>query len=290
MSIQHRQNEIRRYLLGDPAQDEEQRSAIEREYLKKTAAYNDLLEMEDELVDAYVFGRLRDDETALFRDSLENSSRWRKKVELATALREYAAQPFAHEPRRAFFGIPLNYRFAAACGVGVLAVGAALAVYSLRTNRINRPAPNIAKTEHPPNLQTPPNQVPAPQVESHERTRPKAPTAAVLSFVLIPDLVRGNGEQTQVTLSPGRHVVQLRMERDDEPYGRYEATVSTPEGRTIAYQTDLRPRASGRNRTVILALSSGILKPGVYILNLKGQTTRGERDDLDDYTFQVSSQ
>jgi hypothetical protein len=76
------------------------------------------------------------------------------------------------------------------------------------------------------------------------------------------------------------------MERDDEPYAHYEATVSTPVGRTIAHQTHLRPRASGRNRTVTLALSSGILKPGVYILNLKGQTIDGQSDDLDDYTFQ----
>jgi hypothetical protein len=287
VSIQHRQNEIRRYLLGDASQREEERSAIEQAYLENIGAYKDLLEIEDELIDEYVFGRLGEDEAALFQHSLKNSPRRQEKVELATALREYATQPSRRTRERASFRIPLSYRIAAACGICALAGAAAWAVYSLRMNRINQPALVIAKREQPPNLQTPPTKILRGPIAPPENPSPKTSPAPFLSFVLIPDLVRGNSEQTQVALLPGRYMVQLRMEREDEPYSSYEATVSTPGGRNIAHQDNLKPNVSGRNRTLRLDLSSEILRPGVYILNLKGQTTDGQRDDLDDYTFQV---
>ncbi len=166
---------------------------------------------------------------------------------------------------------------------------AVLAVYSLRTNRINPLTSPIGQIENSSRLQTPPKQAPAPPVEEKKQSLPKTPTTAVLSVVLIPDLVRGNGEQPQLTLSPGNHIVQLRMERDSEPYSRYEATVSTPERQTIAHRANLEPVRSARNIIVVLTLSSALLGPGVYILNLKGQSTSGQLDDLDDYTFQVSN-
>jgi hypothetical protein len=289
VSIQHRQDEIRRYLLGDPSQPEEERSAIELAYLKNTGRYKDLLEIEDELVDEYVFGRLREEEAALFQNSLKKSSRWRKKVELATALREYAGQRSTTASERAFFGIPMSYRIAAACGVCVLVVAAVLTVYSIRTSRFIRPAPTIAKTEPTSNLQTPPQEIPrVPVPRQVPPAQPTSPTP-VLSFVLIPDLVRGNAEQTQVALSRGRQVVQLRMERADEPYTRYEATVSTPEGQNIFHDANLQPRRAGGKTSVTLALSSELLRPGVYILNLKGHSEDGQVDDLDDFTFQVST-
>jgi len=290
VSPRHQEHAIRRYLLGDPSLSEEEKAAIEESYLRDGRAHEDLLEVEDELVDRYVFGQLDADETVLFEDSLKDSPRWKDKVELATALREYATRPSADLGRNtvggpAFLGVPSAYRFAAACGVAVLVV--AVATYFLRTNHLERPLPTTATTKGP-NYETPPKHVPAP-VEAQEHSLPKPSTSSVLSFILIPDLVRGNGEQTQVRLSAGRYTVQLRMERDDEPYGRYEATVSTPEGRTIAHQVNLRPRSLGKSRTVALALSSEILRSGVYILNLKGQTTTGQPDDLDDYTFEVSN-
>jgi hypothetical protein len=51
----------------------------------------------------------------------------------------------------------------------------------------------------------------------------------------------------------------------------------------------LSPKLLGDARSIVLTISSELLSPGVYILNLKGVLPGGHLEDLDDYTFQVPS-
>jgi hypothetical protein len=288
------EGEIRRYLLGDPSLGDDQRAIIEDAYFGDDVMHATLLEMEDELVDGYVFGELTSQERTWFEDGLRQSERRREKVELTKSLVRYASRtspeavgtrPFQWLRVLGISAMPPAWRLGVACAVILLLAGSLRLLYTFRSNEIELRPSQIAVNK--------PTSAPAavPPVVRHQsfpdQSARKAAGPAVLAFILAPDLTRGNGEMTSVKIPNGDYTVRLRMGRAGESYTRYAATLVTAERRLVASKTNLFVRHVGATRTVVFTLRSDRLVPGVYILSLKGRTVGKAPDELDDYTFQV---
>ncbi len=293
-----------RYLLGQLSEEEQRQ--VEREYFNDDDFYEHLEVVEDDLVDAYVRGRLSASEREYFEKYFLSFADRREKVEFAREWKSFVSDKSSAKPKEkakpnwlSFFHnrlvlIPLAASLLLALG------GAWLAVQLMRLNneidqmRAERAAQD--KTERELH-----NQVADERRRSEEllkelederkrkiedrASQPSLPIVA--SFILSPGLIRGGGEARKLAVPPDATEIRLQILFETSNYSSYAAELQTIEGRRVWSQRGLRARVRGEERSVIVTMPARALRDEDYILTLKGITPAGEIRDVAEYAFRV---
>lgn len=289
---------------------EAERAKIEDGFLAQDDFFQELLIAEDELIDAYVRGELPAPERALFEQRQLTLPHLRERVEFAETLFNSISDKAVVVPARtaddsiswwrslaAALTIrrpALGFGFAAALLVIVLG-GLWFLTEKLRTRpapeqaKIFQPAPVIPR-ESPAPVGTPEPQqlagdevkpIRTPTTETPERTAP-----VLATFTLTPGLVRGAGGAEPLVLRAVVTDIRLRLTLDSEPYEKYRATISTPEG-TRVWSGQLSNGASIKSSLLTLSLPANLFKNGDYVLDLSGANTPTDWESVADYSFRI---
>ncbi len=298
---------VRAFLLGNLSEAE--RTELEDGFLAQDDFYQELLIAEDELIDAYVRGELPAPERAVFEQRRLTSPHLRERVEFAQTLFNSLSDKAVVVPARADDdSISWWQSLAAALAMRRPALGfgvaAALLVILLGglwflTEKLRTPAPEQAKIIQPPPViprESPtPGGTPEPQQLAGDEVTPiRTPvtetperTAPVLAtFTLTPGLVRGAGGAEPLVLRAVVTDVRLRLTLDSEPYEKYRATISTPEG-TRVWSGELSNGSSKKSSLLNLSLPANLFKNGDYVLDLSGANAPGKWESVADYSFRI---
>lgn len=288
-------NRLTGYLLGNLS--EEERERVEREYLAGEDVWRELCATEDELIEAYVRGRLSGEEKIKFENRFLATPAKRSRVAVAQMLldpalrREFVGEPDEKSPlpivrRSRFIGVPaIAFSLAA-----MLALAAGLVWVALQNRQMHS---QLAQARAMQQQQQRELEALRQQIAS----RPPEGSVAVdagaqptISLLLEPDLGRRGGGDSGNILPipsvPSDVVLALDLRRDD--VAGYEVAVQTPEGREIQRVAGLRSQPSqGGGRVVALKLPSRLLPRGVYLATLFRADAQGRRTTVDSYSFSV---
>jgi hypothetical protein len=241
------------YLLGRLSPEQE--DTVEIEYLGAADACDRLEAAEDELIDAYVAGRLAADDVPRFEERFLASPARRERVAFARALRTLVAQK-AERPatRRSWLLLPA----AAVVPVALAAGWSLLTVRDLRIEVTRQHEQQAARERE--------------SAEDHARiasleqelTRSR-PTAAIVTWRLAPGFERDATTPARLTVPADAGGVRLQLSLATDATGPYVARVETAEGRVVAELHGLHARESG-GPVVEVVVPAASLPPGTYVV------------------------
>ena len=278
-----------RYLLGDLP--EEERERLEKGYFADHETLQFLQSVEDDLIDAYVRGRLSPKQQQQFESYFLDSPWKQRRVEFARtlclALRDQQPKAPHITAWRRFAAWPV---LAATLFVAIL-----LLVFLLIQNWRLRIALNQAQSARI-EFQ---NQMQQLQQELAARgAQPKLgadwPLSAngeTISMLLAPNLLRdGGAAKGQVLAIPPQTssvVLGLQLPPDHRPL--YRAFLQTAEGAVVSRFDGLTSRPlAGSRQAVVLNLPAESLNRGDYVIRLFAQTDQGHDEELHPYSFTVT--
>jgi len=274
------QDVLQRYLFGE-ASDEE-RAEVEQGYFADDELFDRLVELQNDLVDAYAQGTLPPDERKRFEEWFLTSNAGVEHVAFARALqRKTAARSGGRvvmRPRRA--GLR---GLAIAASVAVIVLAAAWMMLSLQ--RRHEPPMTESRPQSP--LQQRPT--PSTPVRAQTQTAPLQPEqtpAALVTVLLTPGGTRESEAATPLVLRPAPQWVRVELVLEDDRYDSYAAELQDVEGRVLWKEESLRARTTPSGRTVALSVPARLLPPADYIVLLQG-IRRGRASEINNYTFTV---
>lgn len=122
-------------------------------------------------------------------------------------------------------------------------------------------------------------------------TPPQTSAATIVSFLLIPGVSRdsGDGEVKKISVPRGAREIRLQLDLAASNYGRYRAALKTVEGqKELLVKGMLRARAGAGGTTVSLNVPAKFLHRGDYQIELSGQTSTAQYEEIDTYYFRVA--
>lgn len=271
-----KQEVLERYLLGEVTDDE--RTEIEQGYFADDALFDQLVDVQNDLVDAYAQGTLPPAERKRFEDRFLASTSGIGRVEFARALQQKIA---TRTPRKV-----ASYRYLAiAASLAIIVASAAVLMFLLQ--RRNEPTitpsrPHVAAQQ--PRVVPPPAPVQA-QTQTVPIRREQA-TAALVSVLLTPGGTREGEAAPPLVLRPAPQRVQVELVLEDDPYDSYAAELQDVDGRVLWKEKSLHPRTAQSGKTVAVSVPAKLLPPGDYVVVLKG-IRGGKTSDINNYTFTV---
>ena len=286
---------IRRYLLGTAPQEE--RSALENRYLSDSSLFEEMTEAENDLIDAYVRGKLSITDRQEFERSYLSSERGQTKVQFASALSLVAREEQTALPLETlgfFEKFSLSFRqrglsLRGAVSFGVIAI--ALAVGWVQFSHYRAMQARLPKTSSKPAEQNlPPATEPAPSTQNapaETLAQNSAPRLQEFTVELTPGLVRSSGDESKSFPRPQAPWVRLRLTLEDDGRGPFSVSVETVEGRLVQRIDGLAGRSLSGKRVVDVRISSRLISSGDYIVRLSEKTADGSDEELDSYTFRV---
>jgi anti-sigma factor RsiW len=240
---------LKGYLLGRLAP--ESRDTVEtRIFSDDRIFWEHLCLVEEELIDDYAAGALAGPDAADFERSFLCTDERRAKLELARALRAYAARPETARPRAwDWLRRPIPSPAWALVAAAALLLVLPAAVWQLAAGR--------------------------------------GPAREVSAW-LSPGLVRdAGGELKRVTLASDCHLARLRLEPTAAEYPTYEATLHEVAGDAVWSQGRLAARPVDGKVAVTLALPCELLRADDYYVTLAGESPGEAAVPLDRYDFRV---
>ncbi len=304
--IEPAEQKLRRYLTGDLPEPEQLK--IESDYLSNDEAFEQLREIENDLVDEYVCGELTVEERSLFEKNYLTTPLHRQRVLLSQSLiraaeaerisdKNIVGVPSASWLSALFSGLKLHQLAWALAAVFIALMGG---WFLMRPQPVNVTNPEIAKAEPPPiiipsipNLET---QNPKPETISSPKpeTRNLKP---VPTFVLtgafniaetrgIKSSKRPADSAKTLALEKGIEKINLRMALEGEKYTKYQAEIRAVDSNKIFTVTTTSPPPSAKN--ISLTIPAMRLATADYILTLSGITPTGEREEINQYPFRVT--
>ncbi len=126
---------------------------------------------------------------------------------------------------------------------------------------------------------------------SEHRRNELRPSDNLVSFALLPGLVRGSGnepadEPEKIVIPPKTNSIRLQLELDkEENYRSYRTELRTAGGNLVWSQTLLAPKQSGGSQVVPVTLPASILSQGEYEVTLAGVNRDGAREVISYYYF-----
>jgi hypothetical protein len=247
------QRRLQLYLLGLlPAGEAEQMESL---YFQDGPVFDALVLAEDELIDAYVGGRLAPDDRSGFEAAFLASPDRRERVEFARALQRAASGSLRGAARGR------TRVLLAAAAVAVCLAGAAFVAFRLHA---------ASQTE----LQASRAELRALQGQvrtlretgarlAEELAAAARPAAGVVTWIPAPELTRSASPTRPLVLGPGSEWVRLRLPVDRSAAVALE--VQTPEGRVAWTQ----PALPGVPPTLDAMVPARALPPGTYLVLLK---------------------
>ncbi|MCA1815364.1 MAG: hypothetical protein LC746_02950 [Acidobacteria bacterium] len=309
-----------RYLLGELSEAEQSR--LEERYFTDAQAFNQLVQLETELVDGYARDRLTPRMRARFeRAYLVNPNRrarLRFGAALAAKLDEAAAsravgQTNLRAPswRQRFFSSITGGRRA-------LAVSMALALLLLSTVSVwlfiqsRRLRQDLARTRDAQAAQQQREREAQQQLADEQKRNqeltaelgeragtapqpqpPPSPTAqpapVVASLVLTASGIRGvdTGAPARLVIPQGARQVRLQLNLSGNDYQSYQLVLQAVGGREVFNRPRVKPINTRTGASFVVALPASKVSAGDYILTLKGFTAGGELEDVSQSIFHV---
>jgi hypothetical protein len=315
---------IRRYLLRELA-DEEEQQRVEERLMTDDAFFERLKIAEDELVDEYLGNELLQSERQRFELSFLTTPEGRQQVSFNTAFNRYVSEVAASRrpqpvpPRRGVFASMLAFfsgqsRFATAA----LAVACLLLIVSgvlgVRLLQLHRQLDQIRATgQHGTEelqQQLAEAQARAEQLnqelqrqkadnanleqqiaklsggqEHPETPQKERPQRTLISLILRAGTERGDGQNAELKLQPGVDSYKVKLLLDDDNYPSYTAALRTIGGNETTLAGNLKPVGPRTARSVLVTLPATVLRKGDYQLRLYGPAP--EREPSRPYQFRV---
>ncbi|SRR5712692_2493867 len=269
-----KQDVLERYLLGEVSDDE--RSEIEQGYFADDAFFDQLIDVQNDLVDSYVRGTLPPADRQRFEERFLTSGSGIARVEFARALQQRIA---ARSGRKTG-----SFRLLAiAASIAIIVIAAAWMTFMLQRRTqlpITESRPKAPKQQHT----TPPTPVQAQTQTAPLQSKPAA--SALVTVLLTPGGTRENEAAKPLVLRPAPQFVRVELVLEDDRYDSYAAELQDVEGRVLWKEQSLRATTAPSGRTVALSVPAKLLPPGDYIVVLKG-IHRGEASEINNYTFTV---
>ena len=307
---------MRRYLLGDLPELET--NELEVEVLRDDEKFEQMWEIENQLVDGYVRGRLSSSDRERFERHYQSSPTHRQRVTVARILIEEA-----DGSRAAAIPVPAKLswgaRLSETLGFSILSWQSALAVAVLlfaicsvwlfldrshlrqsqeqlraesqsRQNREQLLTEQLATAQgENERLESEINRLRAEQNVNAQSHNPpeKAQQPTIFSLLLSPMLVRGEGTPQTLTPPPGTDLVRLQMKVDRDSARRFQVRVRTVEGRQVWEQQIKPPAGHAATSTISAEIPATKLPLGDYILTLSAITSIDEPQEVNRYFFRV---
>jgi len=301
-----------RYLFGELSEAEQAR--LEERYFIDARTFEQLAQLETELIDDYARGRLSKQMRARFeRAYLRNPSR-RARLKFGEALTarldQTASSPVA-EPasrraaslwQRASSLLTSGRRAPAFSMAAALLVLSAVSVWLfIQSQRLRQ---DLARTRDAQSAQAQQGREAEQQLAS-ERTRtqeliaeleraraeaqPQPPTAPVASLVLIVGGARAvdTGAPPTLVLRKETQQVRLQLKLKENAYQSYQLTLQAVGGEEILNRQHFKPLANKSGASFVLTLPASQVKAGDYILTLRGYRQSGELEDVSQSLFRV---
>lgn len=295
-----------RYLLGELSEQEQ--TALEERYFRDPQAFNRVLQVESELVDAYARGQLSTEMRERFENSYLKHAARRNRVEFARALTTRIDEKEASATRAEQSSLSLSWkqrllglfgqgpalRFAMALIlVSVALAGIWILVKTQRKNQRERiAAQQPSQTpQQPEKQQTPAEQVaqvpPETSRPSPSPTKNSAPSTVSLALT-VGGVRSADGGPTQTLLIPRETTqAQILLDLKDDSYPHYRVSLRQIGGAEILTQTNITPRRTKAGARFVFTTPARQLTSGDYALTLSGITPDGEVDDLNKSLFRV---
>jgi len=306
---------IAQYLLGELAETEQ--IAIEDEAFSDPEVKERIAAIEQDLIDEYVRGDLSSARRQRFQSHFLASAERKKKLYFARALNEVIGDRpkvvrtavAAGSTRTSFWSFltrpVISYGFATAA-VLLLLFGSWLwlqrsrlqseleqlraASNSQNSNQQQLEGDLAKERERNEQLQAELNQRETVNDNSNLKSEQVGPSKVpvTLALTLLPGISRGSNGMPQIAI--GKDVATLRLRvgvdpADDFPHYRLE--LRNGQGRTILTLNNLRARALGNNRTIIVAVPTTQLPAGNYEVALQGLNDNGSSEALGFYYFRI---
>jgi anti-sigma factor RsiW len=300
---------IARYLLGELSEDEqvqlEEHAFSDTDYLERVRA------VEKDLIDEYARGELSGSVRQSFEQRFLASEPRRRQIEFARAFTQTidgspssapsneAAQ--ATSSRHSLVSFWRGQRLAFGFSLAVVALGVVIGgVWLLKQRaqsqreqaqrRSPQATPSVQQSTTPKfndeqRVTNEPRPVPSP-AQPQDTHQPSQPVVA--SLLLLPGTSRGAESHSQLVITPGTKLAQLRvaLEKGDE-YQTYALELRTGSGKLIRSQAGLQAHAGHGGRAVLLTLPANILTTGDYELTLNGINDQKRVDPLGYCYFSV---
>jgi hypothetical protein len=276
-----------RYLLGEGTEEEQLR--LEEQFFQNDESYQQLVALEDELRYDYAQGGLTKRQRASFEKRFLVNEEDRRKVALAKevmarALKERAETMIPARQERTsfwqFFTSPLRLSFAASAALLVVFGG----LLTLHTVQLNHQLDQL-QAQRTTDQQNTRQQVASLEkqradLEKQLNSKPiQAPTPTLFSFVLMPGLTRDADVTKPLLIPAGDAAVQLQLDvKKKGAYKNYLASVQTLDGEQVWSQN---------LQTAQLTIPAKVLRPGDYVIELKGIVTGGEQENAGEFYFTV---
>jgi anti-sigma factor RsiW len=302
-----------RYLLGELSEQEQ--AALEERYFRDPQAFNEVLQVESDLVDAYARNQLSAEMRDQFERSYLQSPSRRNRVQFARALTtriderekavartEQSAVQISWKQRfLAILGGPRPaWRFAMALVIMLVAIAgvwwwrqqrreaAQLQAQREELQRREREQPAPQKPLETPKpeerVAQAPTEVPQPSPGSNTNSTP-----SIVSLALTVGSVRSaDGRSTKTLVIPHEtNQAQILLNLKDDSYPRYRVSLQKIGGSEIFTQTNIRPRTTKAGAKFFFTVPARQLTSGDYALTLSGINPNGEVDDLSKSLFRV---
>jgi hypothetical protein len=291
---------MRRYLLGTAPPGE--RAEVEHAYLSDRDQFEELNEAENDLIDAYVRGRLSAADRKEFEKHYLSSQQRRERVQFAAAFAEVsrelkqseaAAEPSFWNRLRSSFGEPLlrwQWSLAAMAVAAVLVIAGSQVSKERRLQlaELHKPATQTAGETQ---MSTPANSEAPKTGESSGREIAQLNRHALDEFTiqLSAGISRSAGSKLNTFAIPKAPWIVFRLILDEDEHATYAAVLETAEGKQIKTFGGLKSQVVGGNDSVVLRVPSNLVKAGDYVIMLRTAGTTAEGgEDIDTYSFRAT--
>jgi hypothetical protein len=309
---------VHQYLLGDLP--EEEQLALERDYFADSEVFERVWEIENDLVDRYVRGRLNREDRKLFEENYLASPVHRERVRVATALLEQADsradrthQVGATVSRRSWLATFLDsmrvnsWQWATIAAIALLVgLGVVLLIERTRWHRqIDQlKAETLSEQRRSQELE---REIAAQRDQNdklagdlarlYEEQRNAEPTSqlpkkevrSVLSLLLSPMLMRSEGETPQLKLTKETAAVLLKMRVQRTEAKAYRVDLRTVEGVSVWSASSIEARAKDRSM-VSVTIPASKLAASDYILTLSATNSANETEEINRYFLRISKE
>jgi hypothetical protein len=308
-------DEIVRYLLGGMSEAEQ--VALEEAFVSDPQIFTLVAEVENDLIDDYVRGRLELRQSELFERNFLSGPGQRQRVgvarallpsldQIATAGDNHSAAIDNPAKRRRFFSFLFNpqpaFRLAAGLATLLVATGGAWLLYENgRLRQELRVAQEDAArrelelgrqvTDEKEQNTRLADEITRLRSQPAPRIAPPAPqTVPAFVTLLLADVARrgqGAGDIPRLTVPPNAEQVRLVLKMEDGGYPGYRAEIQSASGAAILTRENLRPNLRQSIATFTIDVPSDKFTAGVYALTLSGVSKDGEVDILSKSSFRI---
>lgn len=309
-----------RYLLGELSEAEQ--AQLEERYFTDAQTFNQLAQLETELVDGYARGRLSTQMRERFERAYLSNPNRRAHLRFSEALAvkldqtvvsrtaEQRSARAASRPRR-FFSLLLGRprAFAFSMALALLLLSSVSVWLFIESNRLRQ---ELARTREAQTAQAErereaqeqladarkktqeltneldnraSNTAPQPQPTPSPSER-AAPVVA--SLILTANGARGvdTGAASRLVIPPGAQQVRLQLNLRENDYQSYRLVLQAISGQEIFNQR-VKPVLTKSGASFIIMLPAAKVSAGDYMLTLKGLTTSGDLEDVSQSLFRV---